>query len=178
MSHDDVLGGQRRCSASDLLNKDLESVTGLRAIVSSARESFETVDFASLMVATADALDLLEGDAGVREIEAQQCADKDGPAFEALRTRRICRISSTASSPCWPALRGVYRRHEIMSMASLPILLDGVAVAILNLYSRDYHAFGPAETRTAQRLVDQASLLIAKAMSSAGKPSDREDDVA
>jgi hypothetical protein len=27
----------------------------------------------------------------------------------------------------------------------------------LNLYSCDYHAFGPAETRTAQRLTEEAS---------------------
>jgi hypothetical protein len=125
------------------------------------------VDWATVMVPSPHELHAVGGDAHIREIEALQCADRDGPAFEAVRTGRICRIASTASSPGWPALRDLCRRHRVMSMVSLPIVVEGVAVASLNLYSRDYHAFGPVETRAALRLAEEASRLIAGSMSPA-----------
>lgn len=169
-----VLGGQGR-SPVDPFNNDPESFVGLRAFVAYARDSIEMVDFATVMIASPGSVHVV-GDAHVREIEAVQCADRDGPAFEALRTRRVCRIVSAASSPCWPALRDVCRRHGVMSVASAPIFANGVAEATLNLYSRDYHAFGAAETRAALRLAEQASQLIAEARSSAGTSTEHQYD--
>jgi GAF domain-containing protein len=135
--------------------------TDLRAVVSSAYETVETVDWATLMFAPPDERRDVEADEHIREIEAKQCADEDGPMFEARRTRRICRIASTSTSPGWPVLRELCRRHGVMSVASLPIIVEGVVVATMNLYSRDYHAFGPAETRAALRLAEHAAQLIA-----------------
>jgi GAF domain-containing protein len=162
--------GSRRTSS------DGASVPDLQGFVASACERIETVDWATLTFAAPNELDGVEADPRIREIEALQSADNDGPAFEALRTRRICRIASTATSPGWPALRQLCRRHGVMSMACVPVIVDGVVVATMNLYSRDYHAFGPAETRAALGLAGEAGELIAGSISSTTN-LDRESDV-
>jgi GAF domain-containing protein len=132
----------------------------LRSFISSARDGIEVVDFASLMVVTEGDLRILEGDVDVREVERLQCALKDGPAFEAFRTGRVCRVVSVASSRQWPAVRELCRRCGVRSMAAVPVKRDGVLVGTLNLYSRDYHAIGPVETRAALQIAQQAGDLI------------------
>ena len=141
----------------------------LRDVVSSARHVLEAVDFVDMMLLVSGEIHpAVVSDDEIVDIDDIQLESKDGPAIQALSSGRICRIASSNSTGQWPDFRAACRRRGIMSMVTFPILVDGVVHGALSLYSRDYHAFGPDETRVGRSLAANASEAISAALRHAG----------
>jgi transcriptional regulator with GAF, ATPase, and Fis domain len=162
MSHngavDDGLDGQ----ADPVFNE--ATLDALYDVVSSVHDGIEAVDFASMMLGVSGETRItVISDSEVLHLDELQIATCEGPAIQALRTGRICRIASSAASGQWPAFREECRRRGIMSTVTFPLAADGSLYGALNLYSRDYHAFGPEETRRGRSLAARASRVISSA---------------
>jgi transcriptional regulator with GAF, ATPase, and Fis domain len=135
-------------------------------VVSSVHDGIEAVDFTSLMLGVSgEARITVISDSEVLQLDELQIAAYDGPAIQSLRTGRICRIASSAATGQWPEFREACRRRGIMSAVTFPLAANGSLYGALNLYSRDYHAFGPEETRRGRSLAARASLVISSAAS-------------
>jgi transcriptional regulator with GAF, ATPase, and Fis domain len=160
LENDDVRGPA-------LVLEDGSFLDALKDVVASVREAIEAVDFADMMlVISGEIHSAVVTDEEIVTIDEVQLASQDGPAIQALQSGRICRIASSNSSGQWPDFREACRRRGIMSMVTFPLVSDGVVHGVLSLYSRDYHAFGPEETRIGRSLAAQACQVINTAVAS------------
>jgi transcriptional regulator with GAF, ATPase, and Fis domain len=140
---------------------DASILESLQGVVASVREAIEAVDYADMMlVISGEIHSAVVTDEEIVTIDEVQLASQDGPAIQALQSGRICRIASSNSSGQWPDFREACRRRGIMSMVTFPLVAEGVVHGVLSLYSRDYHAFGPEETRVGRALAAEASQVI------------------
>ncbi len=81
----------------------------------------------------------------VRDVDEAQYALDDGPCVEALHQRESTRIDDTATDRRWPAFATAARELQVLSSCSVPLVVDGEALGVLNLYSRRTGAFRDSE---------------------------------
>jgi transcriptional regulator with GAF, ATPase, and Fis domain len=162
MSHDGAVDDDLNGQADPVFSE--ATLDALYDVVSSVHDGIEAVDFTSMMLGLSGETRItVISDAEVLHLDELQIATCEGPAIQALRTGRICRIASSAASGQWPAFREECRRRGIMSAVTFPLAADGSLYGALNLYSLDYHAFGPEETRRGRSLAARASSVISSA---------------
>jgi len=145
---------------------DATMIDTLHRVATRAVEIIEAADYCSLTMVI---------DGGIRtgvfthphapEVDQAQYDVDDGPCLEALRKGEIFRIGSMLNDGPWPAFRQACRKYGIMSTASFPMVIDGTVHGALNVYSRDYHAFGAEEIRLCRSFAAQAAMVIANARS-------------
>jgi GAF domain-containing protein len=87
-----------------------------------------------------------------------------GPSLHALRHARPVRIDDTLVSQLWPTFCRQAEELGIRSCYALPLTVDGEPVGALTLYSGRPGAFGPEETRRADRFGKDASGALALAI--------------
>ena len=106
--------------------------------------------------------------------EAQYQAG-DGPCLHAVRHARPVRIDDTAESGRWPRFSRRAAELGIRSCYALPLIVDGETVGALILYARLPAAFGPGETKRADRFASDASgaLTLALRMASCADLNDQ-----
>lgn len=99
----------------------------------------------------------------------------DGPCLHAMRHGLQVRIDDLARHDRWPRFSKQAVTLGIRSSLSLPLIADGEAVGALNLYARRPGAFGPAETRRAEKFAGHASgaLTLALRMASCADLNDQ-----
>lgn len=99
----------------------------------------------------------------------------DGPCLHAMRHGLQVRIDDLARHDRWPRFSSQAVALGIRSSLSLPLIADGEPVGALNLYARRPGAFGPAETRRAEKFAGHASgaLTLALRMASCADLNDQ-----
>jgi GAF domain-containing protein len=88
----------------------------------------------------------------------------DGPCLHAVRHARPVRIDDTAASDRWPRFCRRAAELGIHSCYALPLIVDGQPVGALVLYARRPAAFGPGETKRADRFAGDASGALTLAL--------------
>jgi GAF domain-containing protein len=99
----------------------------------------------------------------------------DGPCLHAMRHARVVRIDDLATFDRWPRFSGQAVTLGIRSCLALPLFEGGEPAGALNLYARRPGAFGPTETRRAERFAQNASgaLTLALRMASCNDLNDQ-----
>lgn len=99
----------------------------------------------------------------------------DGPCLHAMRHGIQVRIDDLARHHRWPRFSRQAVSLGVRSSLSLPLITDGEPVGALNLYTRRPGAFGPAETRRAEKFAGHASgaLTLALRMASCADLNDQ-----
>jgi GAF domain-containing protein len=99
----------------------------------------------------------------------------DGPCLHAVRHARPVRIDDLAASDRWPRFCRRAVELGIRSCYALPLIVDGEPVGALILYARRPAAFGPGETKRADRFASDASgaLTLALRMASCADLNDQ-----
>lgn len=88
----------------------------------------------------------------------------DGPCLHAIRRGEPVHIGDMASHDRWPRFCRQAASLGIRSCLVVPLLTDGEPAGALNLYARRPFAFGPAETRRAERFARHASGALTLAL--------------
>jgi GAF domain-containing protein len=91
------------------------------------------------------------------EADRVQYQAGEGPAAHVLRHGRRVRIQDTATHDRWPRFCRQAASLGIRSCYALPLVADGEPAGALMLYAREPGAFGPEETRQAERFAGYAS---------------------
>jgi GAF domain-containing protein len=81
----------------------------------------------------------------VRDVDDAQYALDDGPCVQALHQRESTRIDDTGTDRRWPGFATAARELQVLSSCSVPLVVDGEALGVLNLYSRRTGAFRDSE---------------------------------
>lgn len=90
-----------------------------------------------------------------------QYQSREGPALHALRHARPVNVHNTATADRWPRFCRQAASLGIRSCYAVPLVNDGEPVGALMLYARRPGAFGPEETRRAERFARHASGALA-----------------
>jgi GAF domain-containing protein len=88
----------------------------------------------------------------------------DGPCLHAVRRGRPARIDDTAASDRWPRFCRRAAELGIRSCYAMPLVVDGEPIGALVLYARRPSAFGPGETKRADRFAGDASGALTLAL--------------
>ena len=109
------------------------------------------------------------------EADRVQYTAGEGPAAHVLRHGRRVRIQDTATHDKWPGFCRQAASLGIRSCYALPLIVDGQPVGALVLYARRPAAFGPGETKRADRFASDASgaLTLALRMASCADLNDQ-----
>ncbi|HEX9042119.1 MAG TPA: GAF and ANTAR domain-containing protein [Trebonia sp.] len=81
----------------------------------------------------------------------------EGPAAHVLRHGRRVRIQDTATNDRWPRFCREAASLGVRSCYALPLVSDGEPVGALMLYARRPGAFGPEESKRAEKFAAYAS---------------------
>ena len=110
------------------------------------------------------------------QVDEVQYQMGDGPCLHAMRHAQQVRVDDLSTHGRWPRFARQAVALGIRSCLALPLIADGASVGALNLYARRPGAFGPAETRRAERFAQHASgaLTLALRMASC---TDRNDQL-
>lgn len=94
----------------------------------------------------------------------------DGPAVDAARTGLVQHADAVGDDRRWPGLSAVARTHGLVGGFTVPVCVEGVAVAVLGLYSRQRGAFDAANRSRAEVFGELAALVLASArLAAAGR---------
>jgi GAF domain-containing protein len=109
------------------------------------------------------------------QVDEVQYQTGDGPCLHAVRHGQQVRIDDLFTHGRWPRFARQAVSLGIRSCLALPLIVDGEPVGALNLYTRRPGAFGPAETRRAERFARHASgaLTLALRMASCADLNDQ-----
>ena len=88
----------------------------------------------------------------------------DGPCLHAIRHRERVHIGDTTRHDRWPRFCRQAASLGIRSCLAVPLITDGEPAGALNLYARRPYAFGPDETRRADRFARHASGALTLAL--------------
>lgn len=78
-------------------------------------------------------------------LDKAQRAAGGGPCFDAVTSLQIFNVESIANAPAWPEFRQVAAEYGIRSSLSVPLTIRGIAIGMLNLYSKSVNGFEGCE---------------------------------
>lgn len=109
------------------------------------------------------------------EADRLQQQSGDGPALHTLRHGRSVNVPDTATAGNWPRFCRQAAALGIRSCYTLPLLHDREPVGALVLYARRPRAFGPEETRRAEKFARHAAgaLTLSLRMASCADENDQ-----
>jgi serine phosphatase RsbU (regulator of sigma subunit) len=87
----------------------------------------------------------------------------EGPCVEALGSGEPRLSASLATERRWPRFARAATEHGVQSTMSIPLLVDGVPIGSLNLYSGQPDAFDPAAQELAAALAEHVAAVLADA---------------
>ena len=150
--------GRLRHSMAVLVNGELSNSTTrkkLLRVVTLATETFRgcyaavTVQYHEGEVCTNSAAYHLD--------QAQYRSGK-GPSAAAVASLQAVRVDAIATCP-WQEFRRAAAEQRIASSLSIPLIADGTAIGVLNLYAREAGAFAGCEDAAAAFAAASAVLL-------------------
>jgi GAF domain-containing protein len=99
------------------------------------------------------------------EIDKAQYRDNNGPCLDAMRSKRQLQAALDESPRRCPRFGKEAREAGVRSVLSTPLVgTGGGALGALNIYAREGGSFECADTRTAELLGEQATVLVERAL--------------
>lgn len=85
----------------------------------------------------------------------------EGPILTALEQGQAVRVDDMATETRWPRFAPAAAERGVLSCLSLPLIAQDAAVGALSLYALAAKAFGPEETRRAEKFAEPAAGALA-----------------
>jgi GAF domain-containing protein len=99
----------------------------------------------------------------VSKVEEVQQDSQQGPCHQAFQTNEPVFITDLGATADWPILRDAALRAGLVSVAGIPMTLDGVALGSLNIYDGEVRAWASDDVVVAKILADMATGYVAHA---------------
>jgi GAF domain-containing protein len=96
-------------------------------------------------------------------VDTAQYDSGEGPSLEAFREGSVVRSERLGEDPHWPAFTGTALAHGIRSSLSLPLVVGGECLGVLNLYSRREKGYSCDDAETGLLFAAQAAVAVANA---------------
>ncbi|MDI2036043.1 GAF and ANTAR domain-containing protein [Paenarthrobacter nitroguajacolicus] len=93
-----------------------------------------------------------DSDPLARKLDDIQNSFGDGPCLTALRTRTISHVPNVRDETRWLEYMKAAACTDVGSILALPLELNGVAEAVVNLYSTNTHGFSAADIAAAEQV--------------------------
>lgn len=107
-------------------------------------------------VASADAL--------ACQLDEQQYEHGMGPCLQALTSGEVVEAVDLGVEGRWEAYPTIAMAHGILAILSIPLIVDGKPVGVLNLYARTPRAFSAVDRQLAELLAGQAAIAVTAAL--------------
>ena len=107
-----------------------------------------------------------------RDLDNVQYADRQGPCVEAATTGVQTHSSVLARERRWRRFTPLARGRGVEAILSSPLVIDGLPIGALNLYSRTPHAFLTIDQELANVFAAQAAMLAHKDDRTTGREFD------
>jgi transcriptional regulator with GAF, ATPase, and Fis domain len=147
-----------------LLESDEEVHTSLERLVELATTVVPACDGAAITVRSGERLETMAATgARAAELDRSQGRRGQGPVVEALTYGEPRRVDDSRRERRWPAHCGHAQELELLSSITLPMRVDGVAIAALSLYGRQPEAFGGVSHDIALLLAARGGATLAHA---------------
>lgn len=103
-------------------------------------------------------------DALACQLDEQQYEYESGPCLEALATGAVVDAGDLVTEQRWNGYPTIAMAHGILSILSIPLIVDSKPVGVLNLYARTPRAFSAVDRQLAGLLAGQAAIAITAAL--------------
>jgi GAF domain-containing protein len=102
-------------------------------------------------------------DEALRVDGVQYQSEQGGPCLDAYRQQQVFRIDSTADEPRWPEFAQSAAAAGIRSTLSIPLVVGGDGLGLLNIYCHRAGGFSAADEALAASFASYASVALANA---------------
>lgn len=155
----------------DLLVEDREIPDLLNDLARLAAEHFredQDVDCGIILRRNKKSVVVASSSAQAEQMDEMQAGFGDGPCMEALTTQMIVTVPDVRTEVRWPAYMEVVREHGLGSALAIPMRLEDVGQAAMNLYTPHPGTFSDEDVNDAKRYAE----LTAKALRIALRTAD------
>ena len=104
-------------------------------------------------------------DAFVHEVDDVQYGVGEGPCLLAVAEGRTIASGNLGGDPRWPRFGPRAGRLGVHSALSIPLLVDGMPIGVLNVYARPRDGFGPDAAGLGEAFAGPAAVSVANAKS-------------
>jgi GAF domain-containing protein len=130
--------------AGSALSPAVEAMS--RRLVSHARKTIGACDSAGLTLVRQGRVTAgVCTDEAARDLDLAQYDAREGPCLDAVHYLQVFSVAAIADVAVWPAFRGAAVANGIRSSLSIPLAHRGLALGMLNLYSRQLNGFEDCE---------------------------------
>jgi GAF domain-containing protein len=98
------------------------------------------------------------------QLDEQQYDIGDGPCLQALGSGEIVDAADLRAESRWGDYPSIAMAHGILAIYSVPLIVDGKPVGVLNVYARTPKAFGAVDRQLLQLLAGQAAIAVTAAL--------------
>lgn len=98
------------------------------------------------------------------QLDEQQYELGDGPCLEALHSGEVVDAGDLGAESRWEHYPTIAMGYGILAVYSVPLIVAGKPVGVLNLYAGTPNAFGPLERQLAALLAAQAAIAATAAL--------------
>ena len=103
-------------------------------------------------------------DALAQQLDELQYECESGPCLEALATGEVVTAEDLGTEQRWDAYPTAAMAHGILSILSVPLIVDGKPVGVLNIYAGAVRAFSVVDRQLAGLLAGQAAIAVTAAL--------------
>jgi GAF domain-containing protein len=97
-------------------------------------------------------------------LDEQQYEIGDGPCLQALVSGEVVDVPDLRTESRWNGYPTIAIQHGILAMHSVPLIVDGKPVGVLNVYARTPNAFRAVDRQLLQLLAGQAAIAVTAAL--------------
>lgn len=97
----------------------------------------------------------------IKDVDQQQYDTGKGPCVDAMKTGEIQYFNGTSVEPRWRQFAETAADHDIYSVLSFPLRIDGEMRGALNFYSRERDAARPGQREEGSVFAAQAAVALA-----------------
>ncbi|MCA1695937.1 MAG: GAF and ANTAR domain-containing protein [Actinobacteria bacterium] len=98
------------------------------------------------------------------QLDEQQYEIGDGPCLQALRSGEVVDATDLGAESRWGDYPTIAMGHGILAVYSVPLIVNGKPVGVLNVYARAPKAFGVVDRQLLQLLAGQAAIAVTAAL--------------
>lgn len=98
------------------------------------------------------------------QLDEQQYDIGDGPCLQALRSGEIVDAADLCAESRWGDYPKIAMGHGILAIYSVPLIVNGKPVGVLNVYARTTNAFSAVDRQLLQLLAGQAAIAVTAAL--------------
>ncbi len=98
------------------------------------------------------------------QLDEQQYELDSGPCLQALASGEVVDAPDLSIESRWESYPTIAMGHEILGIYSVPLIVGGKPVGVLNLYARTPNAFGALDRQLAALVAGQAAIAVTAAL--------------